>query len=1465
MQNPLTVGVGGRAEIDVRIVNTSGQAETYDLTLIQPALSAGATLEVIPSQVALQPGEVRFVRAIVSVADVANNGCQFIDVYDELDAPIFSMKPTDPSRPGQESGFSINVVGTVPQLRDVLPLHNGRVGSQSVTFSAYSDMPVGATVYYAPFNAEEYNDNDKVVLTSVDGTQLYRGVVDGLSNGRYKWYVKLTGGCDPNTQVHPTPERTFTVVESVEFIRPQSASYYYQIADDYDVTEDIDERALEIGLVNSSSQPQQVTVDVINPYEDLIVGFIDSGSLDRALTLQPNTSTNLTLRVFTQHAEQFKYDELSLRLTTADGTQDIIPLVLDIKQPTADLELRLSAPDTSSLATTARLTNNGDTITDLRLWVRNRRTGRPAPFILFPSFDHAYLRSGESVIFTIVPQNVTDDDNDGDEYEIVASSRAFSDEEDQGNEPFDEGEAFEVITPVSGGGSGGNGEGGITNQCGEGMVMQTCRQPGGQLEILTNNWYCTNRPNVSTPLNIMLPVAGSDGPEITDASVSFQTSSLRYSTYSHTSAISLNGTALGYAIIDGQPREHIFDDIPTGVLSNFQDGISINTLNLQSIHDNTAHYSVGSQFSLSVSYGEFTSQQCVPEGTPDTGSTPDCAVGITPQPEEPQLTLDLALADGLDPNNLQVGDIIPVSATINNVGSAATDGSVVLSLNVPDGLAPISVSYGNESLMLTDLDGWGDLLGGLIEEILALISGQELALTVESENTVNITYNVGSLEAFSDQTFEFDLIVEAEIVGEFAITGSLSNVATDTLFMRGVERYSALQQNDEIENLLILQVSYCVTTNNGTGAWNIRSLPNGSSNIVGSVPKDATVRLDGWTQINNPDQTVSFFYKVSISDANQQSVTGWVSGSLMGKQHIDNAKCQENNLPYIFVDGQTENPVGFFLAIQPTIPLVAENVTYITGLQNPSDLISLNNSNVTFNTPRYSTQSGDLVENFDIQSMTGNPTVSGDESTISWSPDDDNTLQSFNVVGTYPITDNGKRVFTSTALTSGDLNLSFNLSVVLSHCRTTHSSDLSVSPRGTPNASSGDIEAGLTFGIIGQNITEEWLYVTYQDELGFFNLGWVEKEQLGCTGLPFVGDDGNVLFLPDDFDEQTECLATLKPWNNSDGTSLKLYATKEAVALVSNDEGVTPNDLNAEQLVVVDQMYIDLQFAHIRYVTPEGVEGEGWVRVTANYYEGFLGLAIIGGQGCGNQTSGFSLAKAQDMQIGEGDLPICTATQFVNCRPEIECSWIFGCTAQGEHLYEAHLLSPFGNLNSGCSNERCEPDTCPAWPIKKEVQGVVVIPADQRHCGEDLQIIDNNQVQTTANGPVFNVNSGYHCGFAGGVEGGNTFKIRFVEGSYVYEYQYTHIDETRSPGNAFTFSYVMSGVQIGNYGLFGATEPTQLHVHLVNKVYNYVAGVHPCNHRQTVPNESCAHLSNPNDPRDTCPSNPYLRVPYENH
>jgi|GEM_PF-2301485 len=142
----------------------------------------------------------------------------------------------------------------------------------------------------------------------------------------------------------------------------------------------------------------------------------------------------------------------------------------------------------------------------------------------------------------------------------------------------------------------------------------------------------------------------------------------------------------------------------------------------------------------------------------------------------PELTLTLALADGVDPTALYVGQRIPVVARVTNIGSAPTEGAVRLTLRVPRNLVPQGMTITGEDQSLLN-----DFFLTIVQFLATLgvpfsESFADALHVVGDDDLVTFTYDYDDLVI--GQPFVITLDVVGRVAGEFTINGMASIEST---------------------------------------------------------------------------------------------------------------------------------------------------------------------------------------------------------------------------------------------------------------------------------------------------------------------------------------------------------------------------------------------------------------------------------------------------------------------------------------------------------------------------------------------------------------------------------------------------------------------------------------------------------------------------------------------------------------
>ena len=169
----------------------------------------------------------------------------------------------------------------------------------------------------------------------------------------------------------------------------------------FTVERDYDQRVM-IFVKNTDKKSHKLLVNLTNPYEGIIAGFVGEGSIDKIITLAPSEMKGLTLVVHAQDARRENYT-LLLNLTNLDEEEKIYDyayLNLRVRIPNIHFTIEELYTDPLTLTKRFRVTNYEDLITDLKVYAIGELEGN----VTFqPTINHLYLRTGQSVEFNVTP------------------------------------------------------------------------------------------------------------------------------------------------------------------------------------------------------------------------------------------------------------------------------------------------------------------------------------------------------------------------------------------------------------------------------------------------------------------------------------------------------------------------------------------------------------------------------------------------------------------------------------------------------------------------------------------------------------------------------------------------------------------------------------------------------------------------------------------------------------------------------------------------------------------------------------------------------------------------------------------------------------------------------------------------------------------------------------------------------
>ena len=316
---------------------------------------------------------------------------------EKKEVPLALPIPEDLSNVGN---FSINISATSsnvgktrnasaelivvrdPIISDLTPANGTSSGASDVLFTWKTSCNSTTELFIKAENETNYTS-----IKSVSGVQHVIYVKGLQRNMGYDFYVRSNSTYGSTT----SEVRNFYITNGIVFEKK-----YYNVT----VKKDYDQR-VSIYVKNTDNKPHDLLLDVISPYEDLIVGFIGAGSIGKVVTLEPSERKSVTLAIHAQDAVEENY-VLTLNLTNLgkEEIHDHAYVNLHVKHPNINFTLEEIKTDPLTLTKTFRIKNYGDTINDLGVLLSDELSS----VVMFkPSMDHYRLGTGGRVEFDAMP------------------------------------------------------------------------------------------------------------------------------------------------------------------------------------------------------------------------------------------------------------------------------------------------------------------------------------------------------------------------------------------------------------------------------------------------------------------------------------------------------------------------------------------------------------------------------------------------------------------------------------------------------------------------------------------------------------------------------------------------------------------------------------------------------------------------------------------------------------------------------------------------------------------------------------------------------------------------------------------------------------------------------------------------------------------------------------------------------
>ncbi|MFP3853198.1 MAG: hypothetical protein ACLFWD_02770, partial [Anaerolineales bacterium] len=458
------------------------------------------------------------------------------------------------------------------------PKAGATLGAREVVFSWRTDVPASGLLTVQPAG----QPGEAIQVSTPEDTAHSVLVPDLERNTSYEWTIEATSNCGSTI----SDPHTFTIGNGIVFVR---RSQFTSIDRDYNQ---------QIGILvrNDDNQPRDLLLEVEHPYEDLIINFIGSGSVDETVTLQPGESRSVPLVVHSQDAEQRNYTitaELTADEGTSDPITDLATISVEVLAEGDYVIEEIEAPSQTG-ARTYRVTNRGRPITDMTIDAIDPATGEHARAYLSPGVTHARLDTDQSLEFRVIPLYGPEDV----EAEPVASVQAV---------PGLASMAPSVAIPYELEASGGGVEQTYpdTLSCPTGNQVFPVTLPNVYMPFRSSSWYCTNRPDITLPFTLP-PFINTGRISSVDLGAAF---SPRTDVRPHTTSIDMNGAPIA-TLANTIPRGSYSWDVLPASLNTGTRGPVRQDVGIVSAHPNGGHYVVATGFQLGIVFEEVTIYVC---------------------------------------------------------------------------------------------------------------------------------------------------------------------------------------------------------------------------------------------------------------------------------------------------------------------------------------------------------------------------------------------------------------------------------------------------------------------------------------------------------------------------------------------------------------------------------------------------------------------------------------------------------------------------------------------------------------------------------------------------------------------------------------------------------------------------------------------------------------------------------------
>ncbi len=321
------------------------------------------------------PGEYEYIDVSIIIPLDADSGTVQIDllIYSELNDI------------NQIISAYISIT-TDPVILDLRPNNGDNFGTTNMMFTWRTAIETTSLVHIREEGESEYD-----IFNGTDDREHIVNITDLDRDTTYEFYVESTSPYGSSQ----SEVREITIGTGVIF---KHRIHHQRIDRDYD-------QEVLIYVENIDDKVHQIKVTVDNPHDDLIVGFIGTGSNDKVMSTLPGNSYYLKLAIHAQDAKDIDHN-LVLNLTTIpeDGEEplkDYSIMRVNLDHVFVNLTVTEVSMDPYTLEKRIRIENIDDTITDLKVYPEDKY----ASYLNNdPVVNHGLLYGGDVLEIGISPQ-----------------------------------------------------------------------------------------------------------------------------------------------------------------------------------------------------------------------------------------------------------------------------------------------------------------------------------------------------------------------------------------------------------------------------------------------------------------------------------------------------------------------------------------------------------------------------------------------------------------------------------------------------------------------------------------------------------------------------------------------------------------------------------------------------------------------------------------------------------------------------------------------------------------------------------------------------------------------------------------------------------------------------------------------------------------------------------------------------